>query len=114
VLHTQPQDGSIGGVERRAAPRTRSIEEYFSIFKRGMKRIHQHCDEKHLHRYLTEFDFRDNRRTAITTSKRAEELAISIKGKRLRRRQAYKKSYPYQAGSEALSALWEASWQYVS
>lgn len=34
-----------------------------SIFKRGMKRIYQHCAEKHLHRYLSEFDFRDNNRT---------------------------------------------------
>ena len=30
----------------------------YSIFKRGMKGVYQHCAEKHLHRYLAEFDFR--------------------------------------------------------
>jgi hypothetical protein len=34
------------------------VEGHHSIFKRGMKRIYQHCGEKHLHRYLAEFDFR--------------------------------------------------------
>jgi hypothetical protein len=31
---------------------------FYSIFKRGMKGVYQHCKEKHLHRYLAEFDFR--------------------------------------------------------
>ncbi len=35
-----------------------SAEGYFSIFKRGMRGVYQHCSEKHLHRYLAEFDFR--------------------------------------------------------
>jgi ISXO2-like transposase domain len=33
------------------------VEGYYSIFKRGMKGVYQHCSEKHLHRYLAEFDF---------------------------------------------------------
>ena len=37
---------------------TNTVEGYYSIFKRGMKGIYQHCGEKHLHRYLAEFDFR--------------------------------------------------------
>jgi hypothetical protein len=37
---------------------TNSAEGFFSIFKRGMRGIYQHCDEKHLHRYLAEFEFR--------------------------------------------------------
>jgi hypothetical protein len=37
-----------------------TIEGYFSIFKRGMKGVYLHCSEKHLHRYLAEFDFRYN------------------------------------------------------
>ena len=41
---------------------TNSAEGYFSIFKRGMRGVYQHCDEKHLHRYLAEFDFRYNHR----------------------------------------------------
>ena len=31
---------------------TNHAEGYFSIFKKGMKAVYQHCDEKHLHRYL--------------------------------------------------------------
>jgi hypothetical protein len=68
----------------------------------------------HLRRYLAEFYFRYNKRTATTTSMRAEEPAISIKGKRPTCRRLYKKSNQYQAGSEALSALGEASWRYVN
>src|SRR5579872_152537 len=44
---------------------TNTIEGYFSIFKRGMKGVYHHCGEKHLHRYLAEFDFRYNNRTAL-------------------------------------------------
>ena len=42
---------------------TNTIEGYYSIFKRGMKGVYQHCGEKHLHRYLTEFDFRYSNRS---------------------------------------------------
>jgi hypothetical protein len=44
---------------------TNTIEGYFSIFKRGMKVVYQHCKEKHLHRYLAEYDFRYNHRIAL-------------------------------------------------
>ena len=43
---------------------TNTIEGYFSIFKRGMKGVYQHCAKKHLHRYAAEFEFRYNNRTA--------------------------------------------------
>src|SRR5712692_9151841 len=43
---------------------TNTAEGYFSIFKRGMKGIYQHCSERHLHRYVAEFDFRYNNRIA--------------------------------------------------
>jgi hypothetical protein len=46
---------------------TNSAEGFFSIFKRGMKGVYQHCSEKHLHRYLAEFDFRYNHRIALAT-----------------------------------------------
>jgi transposase-like protein len=78
---------------------TNTVEGYFSIFKRGMKGVYQHCDEKHLHRYLAEFDFRYNTRTALGFNDlmRAEALATGIKGKRLTYRRPYKitQSYPY-------------------
>ena len=44
---------------------TNTVEGYFSIFKRGMKGIYQHCGEKHLHRYLAEYDFRYNHRVKL-------------------------------------------------
>ncbi len=44
---------------------TNTIESYFSVFKRGMKGVYQHCSEKHLHRYLAEFDFRYNYRSSL-------------------------------------------------
>jgi ISXO2-like transposase domain len=64
---------------------TNTVEGYYSIFKRGMKGVYQHCGEKHLHRYLAEFDFRYNTRTALGFNDlmRAEQLATGIKGKRL-------------------------------
>ena len=46
----------------RGMAHTNTIEGYFSIFKRGMRGIYQHCAEKHLQRYLTEFDFRYSNR----------------------------------------------------
>ena len=64
---------------------TNTVEAYFSRFKRGMRGIYQHCSEKHLHRYLAEFDFRHNNRIAlgVTDRERAENLAQGIVGKRL-------------------------------
>jgi transposase-like protein len=64
---------------------TNTVETYFSVFKRGMRGTYQHCKEKHLHRYLAEFDFRFNTRTSLGYNDlmRAEELAKGISGKRL-------------------------------
>jgi transposase-like protein len=64
---------------------TNTVESYFSIFKRGMRGTYQHCAEKHLHRYLAEFDFRHNNRIAlgVNDTMRAENLAAGIVGKRL-------------------------------
>ncbi len=47
--------------------------------------IYQHCDEKHLHRYLAEFDFRYNNRVAkgVHDEQRAEKALLGVKGKRL-------------------------------
>jgi transposase-like protein len=62
-----------------------SVEGYFSIFKRGMKGVYQHCSEKHLHRYLAEFDFRFSNRIAlgVDDTDRANEALKGITGKRL-------------------------------
>lgn len=64
---------------------TNTIENVFSVFKRGMIGVYQHCGEAHLHRYLAEFDFRYNRRAAlkITDAERAEDLLRNARDKRL-------------------------------
>jgi transposase-like protein len=66
-----------------------SAEGYFSIFKRGMRGVYQHCKEKHLHRYLAEFDHRYNHRVALGYSDIDRTLAAikGIEGKRLMYRQ---------------------------
>ena len=69
---------------------TNTIEGAFSIFKRGMRGVYQHCAEKHLHRYLQEFDFRFNTRTKLgfTDAMRASLAVKGIEGKRLTYRRA--------------------------
>jgi len=64
---------------------TNTVEGYYSIFKRGMKGVYQHCSEKHLHRYLAEFDFRYSNRSALGVSDemRAGRALKGISGKRL-------------------------------
>ncbi len=64
---------------------TNTVEGFFSIFKRGMRGIYQHCNEKHLHRYLAEFDFRYSNRVALgyNDADRANAMLIGITGKRL-------------------------------
>jgi transposase-like protein len=64
---------------------TNTVEGYYSIFKRGMKGVYQHCSEKHLHRYLAEFDFRYSNRIALGVDDpaRATKALKGISGKRL-------------------------------
>lgn len=61
---------------------TNKVENYFSIFKRGMKGVYQHCAEKHLQRYINEFDFRYNSRD-LTDWERADLAIKGAEGKRL-------------------------------
>ena len=64
---------------------TNTVEGFFSVFKRGMKGVYQHCAEKHLHRYLSEFDFRYSNRIALGIDD-GERRTLAIKnaaGKRL-------------------------------
>jgi transposase-like protein len=69
----------------RGEAHTNTIEGYFSIFKRGMKGVYQHCGEQHLQRYLKEFDFRYNAREALGVgdAQRAAKVLKGIEGKRL-------------------------------
>ncbi|MET2825863.1 IS1595 family transposase [Mesorhizobium shangrilense] len=69
----------------RGEVHSNTIESYFSIFKRGMRGTYQHCAEKHLHRYLAEFDFRHNARVAlgVNDEARAGRILDGVVGKRL-------------------------------
>jgi transposase-like protein len=69
---------------------TNTIEGVFSVFKRGMLGTYQHCGEKHLHRYLAEFDFRYNNRTRLGVDDltRTSNALRGIVGKRLTYRQS--------------------------
>lgn len=69
----------------RGQVHTNTIENVFSVFKRGMRGVYQHCAEKHLHRYLAEFDFRYNARMAlgVDDQTRADRALKGIVGKRL-------------------------------
>jgi transposase-like protein len=75
----------------RGKVHTNTVENVFSVFKRGMKGTYQHCAEKHLHRYLAEFDFRYNNRIALGVNDlgRAEQALKGIVGKRLTYRTAH-------------------------
>jgi hypothetical protein len=52
--------GLVIGEYVRGGANTNTIEGFFSIFKRGMTGVYQHCSSAHLKRYLAEFDFRYN------------------------------------------------------
>ena len=64
---------------------TNTVENFFSVFKRGMRGVYQHCGNQHLQRYVTEFEFRFNHRTAlgVNDDQRARAVLKGIEGKRL-------------------------------
>lgn len=78
VFHT-------AGEYARGNIHTNTFEGFFWIFKRGMRGVYQHCREKHLHRYLAEFDFRYSNRMALGCDdlERADRMLRGFVGKRL-------------------------------
>ena len=64
---------------------TNTMENYFSIFKRGITGVYHHISQQHLKRYLGEFDFRYNERVGlgINDAKRTERAIKGAEGKRL-------------------------------
>jgi transposase-like protein len=74
--YVDPEDATI---------HTNTVEGFFGLFKRGMKGVYQHCREKHLHRYVAEFEFRYNNRIALGVDDRdrTTEALKGVKGKRL-------------------------------
>lgn len=75
---------------------TNTVEGFFSVFKRGMVGVYQHCTERHLHRYLAEFDFRYSNRAAlgVDDEERTERAIRGIIGKRLTYRTTRSKAAP--------------------
>ena len=78
VAHTKGEYG-------RGEVHTNTAEGYFSIFKRGMKGVYQHCGRQHLHRYAAEFEFRYNNRVAngVDDTMRAAKILKGAEGKRM-------------------------------
>jgi transposase-like protein len=76
VVHRDQQYSKKGGWH------TNTVENFFSIFKRGIIGIYHHVSEAHLGRYAREFDFRYNHRS-ISDSERSDQLLRGIVGKRL-------------------------------
>ena len=64
---------------------TNNVENFFGVFKRGMRGTYTFCGEQHLQRYLTEFQFRYNNRSGLGVSdgERTAKALKGIEGKRL-------------------------------
>lgn len=64
---------------------TNTLEGFFSVLKRGLVGVYQHVDKKHLDRYLSEFDFRQNTRAKLgyDDEMRADLAVKGMAGKRL-------------------------------
>jgi transposase-like protein len=64
---------------------TNTVEGFYSVFKRGMIGVYQHCGERHLRRYVAEFDFRYNHRVrfGVNDEERTDRILRGIVGKRL-------------------------------
>ena len=92
--HRSQQGGICPLPEGRPVIHTNTVEGYFSVFKRGMRGVYQHCKEKHLHRYLAEFDFRYNARKALGVDDEQRAAKMSRVG-----------SAPVLSGRRSLSYL---------
>jgi transposase-like protein len=75
------------GIEEyvRGDAHTNTVESYFAILKRGITGTYHHVSQQHLKRYLGEFDFRYNERTAleVTDAERTVKAIKGVIGKRL-------------------------------
>jgi len=69
----------------RGKTHTNTVEGFYSVFKRGMVGVYQHCSSQHLHRYAAEFDFCYNNRMklGVDDNARTNNALKGIVGKRL-------------------------------
>lgn len=80
VNHSAGEYARLGGYAH-----CNTAESFFSILKRGITGTYHSVSEAHLHRYLAEFDFRYNTRTAlgVEDAERAAKALKGAEGKRL-------------------------------
>lgn len=78
-------DHANGEYVRAGFHHSNTVENYFSILKRGINGVFHHVSEAHLGRYLAEFDFRYNTRADLgfTDAMRADAMLKATTGKRL-------------------------------
>ena len=98
VNHTWTKDGREWvGTDGQT---TNAAENFFGIFKRGMVGTYHKCEEQHLQRYVTEFEFRFNNRSGlgVNDKMRAETLLKQIEGKRLTYRRPNQAQEPQAGG----------------
>jgi hypothetical protein len=78
-------DHAAGEYVRQGHHHSNTVENYFSILKRGVIGTYHHVSEAHLSRYPSEFDFRYNNRAdlGVTDAMRADEMLKATTGKRL-------------------------------
>ncbi|MFC3071043.1 IS1595 family transposase [Phenylobacterium soli] len=78
-------DHAAGEYVRMGFHHSNTVENYFSILKRGITGTFHHVSEAHLARYLAEFDFRYSHRSGlgVNDGQRAELILQNIEGKRL-------------------------------
>lgn len=78
-------DHAAGEYVRMGFHHSNTVENYFSILKRGVTGTFHHVSEQHLARYLAEFDFRYSHRSGlgIEDTERTNELLRNVAGKRL-------------------------------
>lgn len=94
----QSVNHSIGEYVRGEA-HTNTIEGYFAILKRGIIGTYHHVSPQHLKRYLAEFDYRYNERSAldVNDATRMEKSVPGIVGKRLTYRRTCREGEPVRA-----------------
>ena len=91
---------SAGEYVRDGYIHTNTTEGFYSVFKRGMQGVYQHCSEQHLHRYIAEFDFRYNNRVrlGIDDAERTRRTIRGAAGKRLMYQEPSSRSAPLAEG----------------
>jgi len=78
-------DHAAGEYVRMGFHHSNTVENYFSILKRGVVGTFHHVSEAHLARYLAEFDFRYSHRSGlgVDDTQRTDEVLRNVAGKRL-------------------------------